>query len=272
MTLPTVTSPYRTRATADSNAARLAAELEALASIYGDDVICTSTEACLRLRTRSGGLVELILTFPPGYPADCAPALALRPGRDAPPRHVMDAIAERLRASVAREFCGTELGMQLFQLAAEEMDALVEEAGVPPPPPPPSGGDVTILTIDHMRKPFLYIKTLSELAARHRVLCKLLLPCAPAADALVKHVTLVVAGEDAAPFLTAARTEKVDVDSRGRRCVERLSRVLACVRLGREAWATLCAQPCWQGEAFEVEVRAGEAIDALCARLAIPLS
>ncbi len=210
-----------------SNSERQDDELLALSAIYADDITLptpppsAATQAGRDLILRVGA-ATLYLHLPRGYPADEPLHVSSASHRDG--ARLVGVLRE-----AARERVGCECVAELAQLLADELDGMDEPAAgsavAPATEPRAPQLEDACIRIDHMRQQRAYTKHLhkwsSQLGLTVRVFYR-------DDERMARDIIVALRGasDSISAFLLRLRTEYVDVDSRGKRCLERKSTVL----------------------------------------------
>ena len=231
---------------------RRAAELDAIAAIYGDDV-CSRSENSISVRV-DGLVVNVVL--PDGYPGRAAPIVDIDAAQL--PRAVRTDVAQKLSSFCDNEECVLTLLQEAgpCYAAATESASVVTEATAPPVV-------YCVIVIDHMNDARSYAAHLRRWAAGLRaVLFSRLAPTA-AAPSRREGGVLVLQGDDAlvGGLLTSLRSEAVDRDRRGRPCKERQAKVL---RRSAMTPADVALVEAWREVTYDGGRAAGDALVERC--------
>ena len=230
---------------------RRAAELDAIAAIYGDDV-CSRSENSISVRV-DGLIVNVVL--PDGYPGRAAPIVDVDAAQL--PRSMRNDVAQRLSAFCENEECL----LTVLQEAGACYAAVVESSVVSKPTAPPMV--FCVIVIDHMNDARPYAERLKRWAGGLRaVLFSRPAPTA-AAPGRREGCVLVLQGDDAlvGSLLTSLRSEAVDRDRRGRPCKERQAKVL---RRSAMTPADVALVEAWREVTYDGGRAAGDALVERC--------
>lgn len=208
----------------ESNSERIDAELIAIESIVGDT--CLERTGPRSLVIFLGDANTLTITLPEGYPTIEPPiaSISLRP------------LQPELVAYIEKSWRGEELVLDVYEWANESLCAHAQKiknqttafpqnsAGLQPL------GHICVIMLDHMRNRRRYDRYLEQFALNSEVTCHAIITTSKRQNSSVdaSQVVLVVCGiqEGVAAFLKQLRTERVDVDAKGKSCRERQLKIL----------------------------------------------
>lgn len=240
---------------------RVTDELEALESIcgasfkrLGQTSVAFTLKAC-----------EIEIDLPVGYPVD-APPIARTRNRDR---------QSALNDFITKSWAGQEALFDIFQWLEED----VQELATTEPEDNASAQMLAVIVfLDHMRDRKLYENSLSIFSASTGVSCRVIHRsdrCSPddrssgqtlrrVGGVDSREVVVVLCGPSTSvpDFLKRLRTEKVDVDSKGKSCLERKAAVVAEVSWPRapipQSFGVMVSPPnlvkVWQAVTSELEI------------------
>ena len=240
---------------AEDNTSRVEAEIEAMSAILGDN-FTRRGQASFDAVVDATRSIVLSFLLPEGYPSSAPPTVSTADRT----------LSQGLQAEIIRCWAGEECAFELFQWAAEQAAASGYAGSI---------GDaadttnvelhehdrVVLLQLDHVRDRGRYEKALLKITASSGVACEVI--HSNRGDKIdSKDPFILVRGPHDAvgSFLRQLRSEKVDVDSKGKACLERKASCLvdtttdkpgalepghfgACMENGeglRGAWLRVC--------------------------------
>jgi hypothetical protein len=199
-----------------------AAELDALHAIFGEDCLQTGNVVSITCRTKGGVTAVLRFSLGEGYPVDCPPAVTIL----SPDNCVSRGSTEKLQQAMGCYIGGTFDGSEILYSAVLHFEGLLStlECKAVPTTAGSEGHpcELCVLHLNHMRKPSVYCKNIEKLLCGDCSVTVLSPVDLVSCDCLVREVVLVIHG-DVSAFLSRFRASKVDVDSTGRKCYERLA-------------------------------------------------
>ncbi|XP_021013934.1 RWD domain-containing protein 3 isoform X2 [Mus caroli] len=216
-------------------------ELSALAAIFcgpneWEMLSCSETDgAVFRIRTTAEGLVgedvplELAFHLPVGYPL-CLPGISVNS------EHLTRAQCENLLGE-ARKLVSEPMVHELvlwiqqnlrFVLSQPETASSHEKCTLPESAMVDDGPWMTLLRLDHMRARTKYVKAVERWASELRLTGRLMF--------MGKLILILLQGDrsNIKEYLTLQKTSKVDVDSSGKKCKEKMISVLSETKVQTE--------------------------------------
>ncbi|XP_006977906.2 RWD domain-containing protein 3 [Peromyscus maniculatus bairdii] len=220
-------------------------ELSALAAIFcgpheWEMLSCSETDgAVFRIHTTAEGLVgedvplELVFHLPAGYP------LSL-PGVSVSSEHLTRAQCATVKEKVleeARKLLSEPMIHELVLwiqenlrhvLSQPETSSISEKCPGPESPAVDDGLWMTLLHLDHMRARTRYVKTVEKWASELRLTGRLMFAG--------RTILLLLQGDRSSikEYLILQKTSKVDVDSSGKKCKEKMISVLSETKVQTE--------------------------------------